>query len=92
MKLIDRGPLMFDYLQRLGTKDTYKAKYEALAAAVDNSPAIDAVSVIRCKECDHADLDIPMNKNFVYCNMWGTFSYGNGYCHHSARLTGEEDD
>lgn len=58
---------------------------------IDRAPTIDAVPVVRCKDCDHADHDIPMSKNFVYCNMWGTISYGNGYCHHSARLTGEED-
>ena len=51
MGLINRGKLMFDYLQRLGTKDTYKAKYEALEAAVDNAPTLDAVPVIRCAAC-----------------------------------------
>lgn len=38
---------MLDYLHRLGTKDTYKARYEALEAAVDNAPAIEAVPLDR---------------------------------------------
>lgn len=54
MVLIDRGILMFDYLQRLGAKDTYKAKYEALEAAIDNAPTVDAVPVVYCKDCSHA--------------------------------------
>ena len=49
MRLIDRGLLMYDYLQRIGTKDTYKAKYEALEAAVDNAPTIDAVPVMHAR-------------------------------------------
>lgn len=41
MALINRGHMMLDYLRRLGTKDTYKAKFEALMAAVDNAEVID---------------------------------------------------
>lgn len=45
---------MIDYLARLGTKDTYKAKFEALCAAIDNAHAVDAVEVVRCKDCVYA--------------------------------------
>ena len=51
MALIRRGLTKIDYLTRLGTKDTYKAKFEALCAAIDNAPAVDAVKVVRCKDC-----------------------------------------
>lgn len=53
MALIDRGNVMLDYLQRLGTKDTYKAKHEALEAAVDNAPTIDAVPVVHASWMIH---------------------------------------
>ena len=49
--LISRGFVMLDYLDRLGRKDSYKAKFEALCEAVDNAPAVDAVEVVRCKDC-----------------------------------------
>ena len=39
--LIDRGAVMIDYLERLGRADSYKAKYEAVVAAVDNAPAVE---------------------------------------------------
>lgn len=42
MALIDRGQVMTDYLENLGRKDSYKAKYEALSKAVDEAPAIEA--------------------------------------------------
>lgn len=51
MALIKRGLVKIDYLALLGTKDTYKAKFEALCAAIDNAPAVDAVEVVRCKDC-----------------------------------------
>lgn len=54
MVLINRGLAMFDYLARLGTKNTYKAKFEALGAAIDKAPAVDAVEVVRCKDCVNA--------------------------------------
>lgn len=46
MRLINRSLVMIDYLARLGTKDTYKAKLEALMQAVDNAPVVDATPVL----------------------------------------------
>lgn len=51
MRLIRRELVMIDYLTRLGTKDSYKAKFEALAAALDDAPFVDAEPVVRCKDC-----------------------------------------
>ncbi len=67
MGLIDRGKVMSDYLENLGRADSYKAKYEALANAIDDAPTIDAEPVrhglwednkgaIRCSECKNTPL------------------------------------
>lgn len=40
--LINRGQVMAAYLENLGRKDSYKAKYEALVQAVDEAVAVDA--------------------------------------------------
>ena len=53
MALIDRGRVMIDYLDNLGKKDSYKAKFEALCKAIDEAPIVDAVPVVRCKDCKH---------------------------------------
>lgn len=45
MLLIRRELVKIDYLARLGTKDSYKAKFEALAAALDDAPFVDAEPV-----------------------------------------------
>lgn len=86
MALIRRGLVMFDYLARLGAKDTYKAKFEALCAAVDNAPAVDAEPVrhakwtieghdaytqyIRCSGCRKLFTNIPW-KSFEFCPNCG---------------------
>lgn len=51
MRLIGRGLVKIDYLVRLGAKNSYKAKFEALAAALDDAPYVDAEPVVRCKDC-----------------------------------------
>ena len=53
MSLIDRGQVMNNYLENLGRKDSYKAKYEALVMAVDYATTIDVEPVVRCKDCKH---------------------------------------
>lgn len=45
MVLIRRSLVMMGYIARLGTKDTYKAKFEALSAALDDAPSVDAEPV-----------------------------------------------
>lgn len=45
MTLIRRELVKIDYLARLGEKDTYKAKFEALCAAIDKAPTVDAEPV-----------------------------------------------
>lgn len=52
MALIDRGRVMIDYLENLGRKDSYKAKYEALSKAVDQAPAV-GVAPEEHAEWDH---------------------------------------
>lgn len=89
--LISRGFVMLDYLDRLGRKDSYKAKFEALCEAVDNAPAVDAVEVVRCKDCVNRGDDIKCPLCTRDCN-WndddGCFEWDyydetedDGFCH-----------
>lgn len=71
--LISRGFVMLDYLDRLGRKDSYKAKFEALCEAVDNAPAVDAVEVVRCKDCIY-------HGRCTYEAVFITSGFENPYC------------
>lgn len=45
--------------------------------AIDNCPTIDAVPVVRCKDCHHAD----MIGSTLYCFHWSRNADEDGYCH-----------
>ena len=46
--------------------------------AIDNAPTIDAVEVVRCKDCENSDR-IPCGA--LYCYQWNRNADENGYCH-----------
>ena len=45
MKLISHGQIVVDFLENLGRRDSYKAKFDALCKAVDNAPEIACVPI-----------------------------------------------
>lgn len=94
MALIKRGLAKIDYLARLGTKDTYKAKFEALCAAIDNAPAVDAVEVVRCKDCVNMGKRLPLPKGYRedcgWCVMNGHAVLPEDFC--SNGETADEKD
>ena len=86
-KLIDRGAVMIDYLERLGRADSYKAKYEALAAAVDNAPAVEAVGIVRCKDCKHRGIAFECPMRFAHWHGDDSdFTSDDGFCERGARM------
>lgn len=103
MAVIDRGLLMLDYLRRLGTADTFKAKYESLADAVDNAPALDVAPVVHARwirddlgntRCSNCHTRLP----FRHCYddedgyEWDDEIDETPWCMHcGARMDGEED-
>lgn len=78
MALIDRGRVMADYLENLGRKDSYKAKFEALCKAVDEAPAVDAVPVVHARWIHGVTLGHECRKCsecLVSQNIFGCFTY-----------------
>ena len=70
-----------------------KARVDELTAsiaAVVNAPTIDAVEVVRCRECKHAR-DLP-NKSFIACIMWGRAFHSDGFCYMGARMDSKDMD
>lgn len=60
----------------------------AIWRTIDDAPTIDAVPVVRCKDCkwSHHDLDTEDNLVFM-CEMWDEYPMANedGYCHKGRR-------
>lgn len=79
MALIDRGRVMADYLENIGRKDSYKAKFEALCKAVDEAPAVDAAPVVRCRECIH-HTRTKSRLGFSWCDRFGNIMRDDDFC------------
>ena len=80
MALIRRGLVKIDYLARLGDKDTYKAKFEALCAAIDKAPTVDAEPVRNgtwemCRKTIKTDF-ATLTGTYPTCSLCGYVEYG----------------
>lgn len=55
---------------------------------IETAPTIDAVPVVRCKECKHCNTDLAMGKWYGSCKIWNTHSVmADWYC-----VNGERKD
>ena len=85
MRLIDADALM-DKVEVIETKseseiaDKYSKLKEAqlsgmahISQLIIDAPTVDAVEVVRCKDCRHLDED-------NYCRIWGDYMADHGFC------------
>ena len=49
-------------------------------AEVMNAPAVDAVKVVRCKDCKHGDIDDPVFPCQYYCHMGHMWNDAYHFC------------
>lgn len=85
-RLIDADELK-EYLEEAydaGCIDKYynqrrRTIFDEVLDCVDEQPTVDAVQVIRCKDCKHFDTDTG-KKGYYFCPMLDTFRRPEGYC------------
>ena len=68
MRLIDADALLAEY-DRKHEGDPGKAR-----KLIEDAPTVDAVEVVRCKDCRH----ISVERGLCFCNVWEKFN-GMGY-------------
>ena len=68
MRLIDANDLLAEY-DRQHEGEPGKAR-----KLIEDAPAVDAVEVVRCKDCRH----ITVERGLCFCNVWEKFN-GMGY-------------
>ncbi len=56
-------------------------RYKIFEEAIRDTPTIDAVPVIRCKDCKHWNANNDTHRCFVWC----MYTCGDGYCHRAER-------
>lgn len=91
-KLIDAEALK-EFLERAFRPlcDDYHMKdyvLDQILTDIENEPAIDAVPVIRCKDCDHSTISATIERRTgeiepagYICKMWRAPTRGEGFCH-----------
>ena len=100
MRLIDADALMDVIRQheyRLATKQgsiDYGMVTLGIQQAVDEQPTVDAVEVVRCRECKHAWIH-PCG--YVYCHRDGRNAYEmtfniDGFCSYGERKEGTNNE
>lgn len=84
-RLIDADLLLENYNLKNADKrnpegcDTLM-KYE-VADMIEDAPTVDAVPVVRCKDCEHWGMGVAGETERVKCCEYGRYMVGeNGYC------------
>ena len=87
-----------DLISRSALKKTFEAAgfgdhslIESVLAAgvyaeIDDAPTIDAVPVVRCRECKHHRDQL--DDRFVICKRWKKIMEADGFCHKGAKMDG----
>ena len=78
MRLIDADALWYGldlHVKRGGT-----LSYAWCVSAINDAPTVDAVSVVRCKDCKYLSFDDPNDLTWGYCDYWFDYHYENDFC------------
>ena len=98
MRLIDADALMGVIRQheyRLATKQgsiDYGMFTLGIQQAVDEQPNIDAVPVVRCRECKQGEIDDPDFPDQYYCHAGCGWNKGYFYCAYGERKEGADNE
>ena len=66
---------------------------KTIGEALDKSPTIDAVPVIRCKDCKHRDEEYTDQFGGIWCDMHGEVEISKNYfCASGEQKDGEQDE
>lgn len=100
MRLIDADKMKYSIekqveLIRLFDNDELTEYAEIIANGIlqelDNVPTVDAVEVIRCKDCKRFDPDTGLI-GLGICEIYEGVTAEYGFCHHGKRKDGDSDD
>ena len=86
MRLID---LDSDYIQETLYRRGFKTRQD-IEEWLNFAPTIDAVTVVRCKDCKQGEIDDPDFPDQYYCRAGCGWNNGGFYCAYGKRKGGAE--
>lgn len=63
---------------------------ERLCQMEESVPVIDAVPVVRCKDCEYSNTDHAISDKGTWCDYWGVDPDFDDFCSHGKRKGGDE--
>lgn len=66
--------------------------WDGVKHLIERVPTIDAVPVVRCRECQEIEPCVAVNDGYSWCNVWGTVVSLDGFCHKGAKMDGGAND
>ena len=85
-RLIDASSIKYRTERECGGHGIFYDITMALKEDIDALPTVDAVEVVRCKECKSYDPGY-IRRDHGWCKEWGTAVRASGFCHHGERRT-----
>lgn len=61
---------------------------ECISFLQKKAPTIDAVPVVRCRECKESEQCPLIGADNLYCNVWDTVVHCDGFCYQGAKMDG----
>jgi hypothetical protein len=93
MRLIDADALI--PMMKYATTDNeigvfpIRIGFDAIKRVIDDAPTIDAVEVVRCKDCKHKYVSGNGTTQYYVCDFMDAQYEENGFCHHAESEVGE---
>ncbi len=88
MRLICADALLKAFYKSIDDVVLHGGKIVPFQDIIQNAPTIDAVPMVRCKDCKHCNTDWAMGKWYGSCKIWNTHSVmADWYC-----VNGERKD
>ena len=87
MRLID---LDSEYIQETLYRRGFKTRQD-IEEWLNNAPTIDAVPVVRCRECKQGEIDDPDFPDQYYCHAGCGWNNGDFYCSYGERKEGADN-
>lgn len=89
MRLIDADALVKWMCDHCGASCDLEDECCSSVDAVENQPTVDAVPVVRCRDCRHMSIE----QGLRYCDAWEHFNGegDDGFCNYGERISNAEE-
>ena len=89
MRLIDANALI-SYMDECSKESRFRVYYGYAKSFIDDAPTIDAVPVVRCRECIYFEDSQVNEKGFLICPASGMEITDMDFCSYGERKEGAE--